>query len=336
MKAFITGSTGFIGSFVVQRLSQTEHELHCLVRKGSNTNLLEKVGAKQVEGDITDKGSLLQGMRGCDWVINIAAAYEFWLPRKDVYHQVNVEGTRNVMECALECEVSKVVHVSTAVIYGKPAPSPFTEESPVGPVRFSRYAQTKYEGDLIAWDLYEKQGLPLVVIYPGGVLGSCDPKTTGQYILRLINRRLPATVFPDVIFPWIHVKDVAEAIVSAAEKEGNIGEKYLVVSENLTFGEINQMISEISGVPLPRLRMPDFLAMINAGLLTMLANVTKKPPIWGMALDQIRTMKEGARVDGSKTSNELGVTYTPIRSAIEDAVTSYRDPVTGSFIRTIK
>lgn len=335
MKVFITGSTGFIGSFVVQKLSQTDHELHCLVRKGSNASLLEKIGAQQVEGDLTDKGSLLEGMKGCDWVVNIAAAYEFWLPKKDIYHNVNVTGTRNVMECALECGVSKVVHVSTVAIYGKPPQSPFTEESPVGPVRFSRYAQTKYEGDVIAWDLYEKQGLPLVVIYPGGVLGSCDPKTTGQYILMMINRKLPAVVFPDVLFPWIHVRDVAETIVSAAEKEGNIGEKYLVVSENLTFGQINRMISEISGIPLPKLSLPDPLVMMNAGIFTLLADIIKKPPIWGMAKDQMLTMKEGAVVDGSKTQRELGVTYTPIRTALEDAIASYRDPVTGNFIRSI-
>jgi len=330
MKIFITGSTGFIGSFVIQRLSQTEHELYCLVRKGSNTSLLEKIGAKQVKGDLTDKGSLLAGMRGCDWVISIAAAYEFWLPKKDVYYNVNVTGTRNVMECASECEVSKVVHVSTVAIYGKPMQVPFTEESPVGPVRFSKYAQTKYEGDLVAWDSYDRKGLPLVVIYPGGVLGSGDPKTTGQYIQLMINRKLPAIVFPDVVFPWIHVKDVAEAIVSAAEKEGNIGEKYLVVSENLTFGEINRMISEISGVPLPKITLPGFMAMTNARLLTILADLIKKPPIWGMATDQIRTMREGAEVDGGKTQRELGVTYTPIRTALEEAITSFRDPVTGT------
>jgi dihydroflavonol-4-reductase len=228
------------------------------------------------------------------------------------------------MECALEAGVSKVVHVSTVAIYGKPSERPFNETSVAGPVRFSEYAQTKYEGDLIAWSLHEDKGLPLVMVYPGGVLGPGDPKATGQYIQNLIDRRMPATVFDDVPFPWVHVRDVAEVIAGAAEKAGNTGEKYLAVGDNLTFGQVNKMIGEISGVALPRLRMPDSIAVANAGLLTLLADITKKPPLWGMAIDQIRTMKWGATVDGSKAERELGITYTPIRVALEAAIASYR------------
>ena len=324
MKIFVTGATGFIGSHTAERLVRAGHDLHCLVRRTSDAGRLKGLGAVLTFGDVTDKASLLEGMRGCDWVINIAAAYDFWLPRKRTYAEVNVGGTRNVMECALETGVSKVVHISTATVYGKPSDRPFNEESAAGPVRFSEYAQTKYEGDLIAWGLYKDKGLPLVVVYPGGVLGPGDPKATGQYIQNLINRRMPATVFDDVLFPWVHVRDVAEVIAGAAEKPDNTGEKYLAVGDNLTFGQINRMIGEISGVALPRLRMPDSLAVANARLLTLLADITKKPPLWGMAMDQIRTMKEGAEADGSKAAREFGITYTPIRVAIEEAIASYR------------
>jgi dihydroflavonol-4-reductase len=122
----------------------------------------------------------------------------------------------------------------------------------------------------------------------------------------------------------VHVRDVAEVIARAAEKQDNIGEKYIAVAQNLTFGQINQMISEISGVALPKLKMPDWLAMGNAMLLTLLADIVKKPPMLGMAIDQIRTMKEGAEVDGSKAERELGITYTPVRVALEEAIASYR------------
>jgi dihydroflavonol-4-reductase len=325
MKIFITGATGFIGSHVVRRLAPTEHELRCLVRKSSQIKELEELGVNLIAGDLTDKDSLLEGMKGCDWVLDIANVYTFWTPNKKIYKEVNVTGTRNVMESALQTGVSKVVHVSTGAIYGKPSDSPFAEDSPVGPVRFSEYAQTKYEGELIAWELYEKKGLPLVMIYPVAVLGPGDPKTTGQYIMNLINRKMPALVLTDAIFTFVHVRDVAEAIVRAAEKENNIGEKYLVGKHQLPFGEINKMVSEISEVPLPRLRLPDFLTTINAALLTLVANIIKKPPLWGMSTDQIRTMKEGVKVNGSKAERELGIKYTPIRVALEEAIASYKN-----------
>jgi dihydroflavonol-4-reductase len=322
MKLFITGATGFIGAHLIKRLARTEHQLFCLVRKTSKVDFLKGLGASLVIGDVTDKGSMLEGMRGCEGVINLANLYSFWEPDKQVFTEVNIKGTRNMMECALETGISKMVHVSTAGIYGKPKDCPFTEESEVGPVRFSEYFRTKYEGDLIAWELYEKERLPLVMIYPVAVLGPGDPKATGRYLRDLLQRKLPARVVEDSILTFVHVKDVAEAIVRALEKEDNIGQKYLVGKSQLSFREINQMVSEISGVSLPKLHLPNALTMFNAVILTFLANIIKKPPLWGMSVDQIRTMREGFRIDGSKAERELGITYTPIRVALEEAIAS--------------
>ncbi len=326
MKIFITGATGFIGSHLIEQLSQTKHKFCCLVRKnGPLSEKLKKLGAKLIIGDITDKASVLQGMQGCDWVFHLAGLYSFWEPNNRIFKEINIDGTRNIMECALETKVSKVVHVSTVGIYGKPADNPYTEKNEEGPLRFSEYFRTKYEGDLIVWDLHKKKGLPVVVVYPCSVIGAGDPKASGQYIENLLHRRLPATVFNDAVLTFVHVKDVAEVIIRAVEKQNNIGEKYFAGKERMSFRELNRMVSEISGVPLPKLRLPDSLTMFNAALLTALARVIKRPPPWGMSLDQMRVMKEGFRVDGSKAERELGITYTPIRTALEETIASYRE-----------
>lgn len=325
MKTFITGGTGFIGTHLVRRLAQSGHEMVCLARETSDVSTLEEVGATCVRGDVTDKDSLLAGMRGCDWVVNLAALYTLWEPDPQIYTEVNVKGTRNVLEAALETGMSKVVHVSTNLTYGTQAEVPMTEESPIGPVRTSEYAETKYQGELIAWELYRTRGLPLVMIYPGAALGPGDFKASGQYIQGLIFHQTPATVFHDTVLTWVHVRDVAEAIVQALEKEGNIGEKYLVGQGRLSFREFNQMISDISGVPLPRIHLPDSMVTLNAAILTWWADLTKKPPLWNMSRDQVRTMKEGFVFDGSKAERELGITYTPIRVALEEAIASYRE-----------
>jgi dihydroflavonol-4-reductase len=323
MKIFITGGTGFIGTYTTELLSKSNYHLKVLVRKTSNSSFLNKLNATLVEGDLTDKKSLLEGMKDCDSIINIAAHYTLWEPDNTIYSEVNIEGTRNVMECSLEAGIKKIVHISTAGVYGKPKKEPFNEKSTVGPIQYSEYFKTKYEGELIAWDLFEKKGLPLVVIYPCAVLGPGDPKASGKYINDLINRKLPTTVFKNGIFTFVHVKDVAQAIVKALEKENNIGEKYLVGNTRYTWGEINKMISEISGVPLPKFNLPDSITMMNAFLLTGLANLIKKPPLWGMALDQMKVMKAGFNVDGSKAERELGIKYTPIRVALEEAINSF-------------
>jgi len=300
------------------------HHGRGLVRATSNTGPLEKAGVELVNGNVRNKDSLLDGMEGCDWVVNLANVYSFWEPDKKIFHAVNVEGTRNVMEAALERGVSKVVHISTGGVFGKTRELPFTEETPVGPERFCEYFETKYQGDLIAWELYKSRNLPLVMVYPMAVLGPGDPKATGQYIKRLVKRKLPARVFEDKLFTFVHVKDVAEVIIKAMEKENNIGEKYIAGKFQHTFGEINRMVSEISGVRLPRMQMPDFLVIFNARLLTLLADLIKKPPLWGMAIDQMRIMKAEFIADGSKAERELGVSYTPIYDTIKETIASFR------------
>lgn len=324
MKIFVTGGTGFIGRYTVDQLTKTGHKLILLVRKTSDTAFLTNQDVTVVEGDLNDEQSLLKDMQGCDSVIDIAGHYTLWEPDKKIYSDINIRGTQNVMESALKARIKKVVHVSTAGVFGKPAESPFNEESHPGSVQFSEYFRTKFEGDKITWDLYEKKGLPLVVIYPVCVLGAGDTKASGKYIHNLINRKFPALLLKNRIFSFVYVKDVAQAIVKALEKEDNIGEKYLIGNYRYTWREFNNMISEISGVPLPKFYLPDSISMVNAFLLTGLANIIKKPPLWGLSLDQVKVMKAGINVDGSKAERELGIKYTPIHFALEETISSFK------------
>ena len=256
MKVFVTGGTGFVGKPTVERLVQGGHEVRCLVRRTSSTGELEALGCELTHGDVTDEASVLERDEGVRVAVNLANLYSWWEPDKGLYRRVNVQGTRNVMEAALEAGVSKAVHVSTFVVWGKPLQIPFDERTPEGPERFTEYARTKHEGDLLVWEHYRERDLPVVVLYPGAVLGPEDPKSTGQYVRDLVERRVPARIFEDSAFTFVHVDDVAEAIVRALEKEGNLGEKYLIGKHALTMSDVNRMVSEISGVPLPKMRPP--------------------------------------------------------------------------------
>jgi dihydroflavonol-4-reductase len=324
VRVFVTGGTGFVGKPMVRRLVEGGHEVRCLVRRSSRTSELEELGCEFAYGDVTDKASVLEGMRGCERVVNLANVYSFWEKDKSVYRRVNVEGTRNVMEAALGAGVSKVVHVSSFVAWGRPRERPFDEETPVGPERFTEYARSKHEGDLVVWELHRQKGLPVVVVYPGAVLGAGDPKAPGQYVRDLIRRRVPGKVFEDSAFTWVHVDDVAVGIVRALEKEGNEGEKYLIGKHALTMGELTRMVCEISGAPPPpNRRIPGPVVMAGAALLTKVADLSGRPPFLGMSTDAMRNVRGGGVFDGSKAERELGLTYTPIRVAVEEEVASH-------------
>jgi dihydroflavonol-4-reductase len=324
MKIFITGATGFIGGYLVKHLSETDHELYCFARKTSQIQGLQASGARIIIGDINDKASLVEGMQGCDWIVHLASSFELWMPDMRTLYDVNVDGARNVMESALETGIRKVVHISTAAVYGN-SNWPTTEESPFGSYRPSYYAQTKFEGDMIAWRMYLENGLPLVIIYPSAVLGAHDTKAAGRYLKNFTLGRMPAQVLVNKSFAFVHVKDVCEAIKRALEKEDNIGEKYLISACNMTWGEINRMICEIAGTRLPFLRLPVGITMMAAYLLTGIAHLIKRPPLLDLSVDQVRLMKQGFQVDGSKAERELGLVYRPIREAVAEAVATFHN-----------
>ena len=324
MKIFITGATGFIGKTLVKKLAGSAHEVRCLVRPTSRVAALRQAGFQLVTGSVNDPEALRVGMAGCDWVIHLANLYTMWHAELAQFTRVNVEGTYNVMQAALQAGVSKVVYVSTAAVYGRPVDNPFNEESRPGPRLFSEYGRTKALGNQVAWQLYREHGLPLVVLYPGIVLGAGDDKPSGKYVSDIIHRRVPATIFHHSTATYVYVGDVADAILQAAGRPETTGKKYLLGGARLNGKEYVDLIHEISGVPLPWFHFPDFMVMGVSYLLTGLATVTRRPPWWGLSVDASRTLKVGFQYDGSKAEDELGISYTPIRQALEEAIASYR------------
>src|SRR5580765_351352 len=102
MKYFITGATGFIGGNIVRQLAEAGHEISALVRSPDKAGELAALGVKLFAGDITDKESMREPMRGVDGVFHVAAWYKIGARDKSVAERINVEGTRNVLELMRE------------------------------------------------------------------------------------------------------------------------------------------------------------------------------------------------------------------------------------------
>ena len=324
MKLFITGGTGFLGGHLIRRVARGPHGARCLARDARRLEWAREAGFEVCEGDITDPVSLREGMDGCDAVLNLASVNTHWEPDPGIYRRVNVDGTRNVLQTALDARVERVVNVSTALVFGKPAETPFTERSAFGPARFSAYARSKLAADRIAERMCIEQGLPLVTVYPGGVVGPGNTKQTSEYITALLEGRLPGVIFPNASHTYVDVGDVAEIVVRAAEGDVPAGERYLAGNEQLTMAELNAIVAQLADVPLPRVRIPDAVMTAAASLATTVANVTKRRPFQGMARDSFATMRAGLVFDGSKAERELGITYTPLRESLAAEVASHR------------
>jgi len=315
----LTGATGFVGRHVAQLLVERGHRVRCLVRKKGNRKLLADLGGdlEFVTGDVLEPNTLNGFCHAADWLIHCAGYRDFWHPSRQFYFDLNVGGTENVMRAALAGNVKKVVHVSTPLAFGMPSHIPFNERTSAGP-HHSEYARSKYLGDCVAWRLHEEKGLPLTIVYLAAVIGAGDPRPTME-VRRFAEGRIPALVGADVTFTYVHIRDAALAIVRAAENPGSVGERYLVGGERATTREYFQIISDLTGVSMPRLNIPESIVLPVAEVLTAISRWTGQRPL--VPADIIRTTAAGSLLfDGSKAERELGIRYTPLRTALAEAV----------------
>jgi dihydroflavonol-4-reductase len=321
-KVCLTGPTGFVGRHVAQLLVKGGYRVRCLVRKNSNRKFLESLGGhvEFVTGDVLKPKTLGSFCKGADWVINLAGHRDFWAPTRQFYFDLNLHGAENVMRAALAAKVKKVVQVSTPLAFGVPSYLPFDENTPAGPQQ-SDYARSKYLGDCAAWRLHLDEGLPLTIVYLAAVIGAGDTRSTME-VREFAEGRIPALVGADKTFTYVHIRDAALAIVRAAEKPDSIGERYLVGGERVTTREYFGIISDLTGVPLPKINIPESVVLPVAKLLTAISRYTGSRPL--VPEDVIRTSAAGSLLfDGRKAERDLGIRYTPLREALAEAVAEF-------------
>ena len=318
MKVLVTGGTGFIGSSIVRALLLAGHDVRALVREGADTRNLAGLDIERVTGDITDPESLTAAIRGCTHVFHAAALYSFWVTQPGLIERVNVGGTRNVLQAALDAGVERVVYTSSVAALAVPSRDrPVDEATPVDPSAIiGAYKRSKYAAEQVALE-YAAKGLPVVIVNPSFPVGPRDikPTPTGQTILDFINHRLPAYV--DTGMNVVDVEDVAQGHLLAAEK-GKIGERYILGGRNMSMREFLGILEKISGIPAPRVRLPYAPLLALSYVNATWCRMTKSTP--RMTPDTIRMSRHYMYYDPSKAINELGMPQTPPEVALKKAV----------------
>ena len=318
-KVLVTGATGFIGANVARALLERGEDVRVLVRSSSDRGNLEGLAVEVALGDLRDKDSVRRAVQGCRRVFHVAADYRFWARDPRELYESNVRGTTHVLDACAACGVERVVYTSTVGTIGLSAlPSPCDEATPLLDGQLtSHYKRSKLEAENVAL-AYAGRGLPVVVVNPSAPVGPWDakPTPTGQVIVDFARGRLPAIV--DTGLNVVHVRDVAEGHVLAAER-GRAGERYILGHRNMTLAEILDQLADVVGRPAPRLRIPYAVAWTAGAVSTALSTfVTHRPP--AVALEAVRMSRRRMFFDPGKAVRELGLPQTPTRTAFEDAV----------------
>jgi nucleoside-diphosphate-sugar epimerase len=279
VRVFVTGGTGFIGGHVVRRLRERGDEVVCLVRTREKGEPLVELGCEIVEGDLADVAAIHSGMKGADAVIHGAAVYEVGIPKSQhqAMYDANVLGTERVLRAALEEQVPRVVYVSTVGAFGNTHGQVVDEtyEHP-GADFTSYYEETKYQAHRVARKLID-EGLPCVIVQPGGVYGPDDHSALGAQINQFLAGRLPLLPFPDLGMNMVHVEDVAEGVLLALEK-GTIGESYVLGGQITTMRELIQTTGRVAGRKAPRRSMPTGLLKAMTPFGPLVGKVMGQPP----------------------------------------------------------
>lgn len=319
MRAFVTGATGFIGSHVAELLYNLGADLRLLVRKGSRLENIAHVVAERVPGDLRDPESLRRGMRGCDVVYHVAADYRLWTRNPEEMYQVNVEGTRSIIQAAGEVNVRRVVYTSSVATMGFIGDgTAVSEEDPVSIEEMvGHYKRSKFLAERVAIDA-ERKGAPVVIVNPTTPLGERDikPTPTGRIIVDFLKRKFPAYV--DTGLNLVDVREVARGHVLAMEK-ARPGQRYILGGQNLTLKQLLDKLSTITGLPSPKFQVPHAVALGFAAFDQFFAGtILKTEP--RATIEAVRMGRKKMFASSAKAERELGYQVVPIESALKRAV----------------
>ena len=321
MRVFLTGATGFIGGQVAKGLRERGDEVVCLVRSPEKATELEALGCELVAGDLGDREAMRGAMEGCDGAIHAAAMYEVGIPasQRPAMHEANVLGTENALRAALEAKVGKVVYVSTCGAFGN-THHEIVDESYQHPGEHftSYYEQTKVEAHRVAKRMID-DGLPCVIVQPGGVYGPGDTSSIGVLLDQFLSGKMPLIPFPELGICLSHVEDVAAGILLALDR-GEPGETYVLSGPPTTVREAIEVAARVSGRKAPRRAVPVGMMKALTPIGPLVGKMMGQPPNLRELISSADNVTFWA--SDEKARRELGFSPRPLEEGIRDTLSA--------------
>lgn len=305
MKYFLTGATGFIGAQVAQQLAHAGHQMVAVVRSPEKAQDLAKLGVVIHKGDVTDKESMRAPMRSVDGIFHIAGWYKIGVRDKRAGEQINIQGTRNVLELMRELKIPRGVYTSTLAVNSDTHGQLVDETYRYDGAHLSEYDRTKWAAHKLA-EQFIARGLPLVVVMPGLVYGPGDTSSVRTTLIQYLQRKLPM-IPRQTAFSWAHVSDIARGHILAME-QGAPGENYIIAGPTFTFEDALKLAEQITGVPGPRLRVAPGVLKAMARMMSVVERVVPVPDDY--SAEYLRINAGVTYIgDNAKARHELG--YSP-------------------------
>jgi dihydroflavonol-4-reductase len=321
-KALVLGASGFLGSHVVKALVASGRPVRILTRTSSNTAMTDHLDLDRQTGDVFDRDTLRKAMTGCSSVFYCIVDTRAWLRDPAPLYQINVEGSRRVMEVALDTGVERFVFTSSVVAVGlNPSgvaseADEFNWEDQAPPYVMTRVAAERQLLDFC------RKGLPGVVCNVATTFGGHDHQPTphGELLKLTVARQMP--VHWNMKMSVVGIKDAADALL-LAEQRGKVGERYIIADRMMDIAEATSKTAEFAGVRPPRLEIPMWLVTGTTWVVEKLMRVLHKDTV--LTMDSIVLSRIMGDYDTSKARSELGWKPRPMEESLKEAAIWFKE-----------
>lgn len=320
MKIFITGATGYIGHQLALKLANLGNVVHIIVRDQSSPNIPVHNNIIVFRGDITDMASIKNAMAGCQQVYHTAAIVKIFAKDPSIFYKVNVDGTRNLLQVALDMGIKKFVYTSTCGVLGASVNTPKSEKDPRTESFDNDYEFTKFLAENLVKE-YGHKGLFTVIVSPSKVYGpgiETHPISMNRAISNFINGKL--TLIPktsNIYSNFCFIDDIVNGHILAM-KHGLGGEKYILGGDNMSYKTFFQELRILSGSKAKIIEAPKFVLKIWAIIQWYKYLITKKEPF--VTAKGIRHIFINKIYSNEKARKKLGYQPTPLREALKQTI----------------
>jgi nucleoside-diphosphate-sugar epimerase len=306
MTAVVTGATGFLGSALVTALLNRQQAVRILARDEHKARQRFGDAVTISPGEITDAGQVQRAVDGATTIYHLAGhLYHPSIPAA-LYRQTHVEGTRVLLSaCQGQTQLRRIVHVSTTGVYGVTGETPAAEDASFAPT--NPYEATKLEGEQLALQAYQEQGLPVTVVRPGLVYGPGDLHLLGLFVS--IKKGLFRVIAGGKAFLHpVYIDDLVAALLLCAERSQAAGRSYNIAGElPVTVRELASAIAHALGRELPAGSMPLWLANLASDLFALIPGMKgERAPL---TRSRVQFLTHSRLYDISRATAELG--YAP-------------------------
>ncbi|MFD4508092.1 NAD-dependent epimerase/dehydratase family protein [Streptomyces sp. NPDC058457] len=319
--SLVTGATGHVGFTLVQYLLAQGETVRAGVRDtGARSDRLRALDVELVRAELMDRASLVAAMRGVDIVYSVAAAFRVWAkdPENEIV-RVNLDGTRHLVEAALEAGVHRIVYVSSMTTVDASV-RPFSADT-WNPLNINPYEYSKTQAEKLARQLVDGTDIEFVSVLPSAITGPGFSTPTGSVELFTTILAGKFTVDPGLHLLLIDARDVAKACHLAATRGRDMG-RYLVsnttpVSTTEMVKTAQQMFPEL-GLKTPRTLSPAVLKPM-ARAATWVSRLTRRPPLMRPEIIQIYAGAPHLRADTASTTRDLGLQPIDNEQTVRDS-----------------